>query len=131
MPRQNCNNPGTVLVINQNNGNEMCVTAMPEQNNNCPNLYIAGKASESNYIGCFKPSDSSNPSSSPSSQLELAPSLSKCGPYIESTANSSYTPPNSSNLSRSTIEYCRKSECKNNANKIIVGPKSSRPFICP
>jgi len=30
MPRQNCNNPGTVLVINQNNGNEMCVTAMPE-----------------------------------------------------------------------------------------------------
>ena len=90
-------NTGTVPVINQIDGNELCVTLIQSENNKCPKTYLAGKAVGSNYIGCFETSKYQNPTSS-----------SKCKNYIQvSTPNDNYNPPMGTFISQSIINYCK------------------------
>jgi hypothetical protein len=151
---------GTIPVINQIDGSQLCVIKQPE-NNKCPKTYITGKAIGSNYIECFEVSNYSpsgsrspsgilrspsgspsgilrSPSGSPSGILRspsVSPSASnsKCKNYIQvSTPNSDYNPPMGEFLSQSTINYCKKSLCRDDKNKIVlVSDNNLSSFICP
>jgi hypothetical protein len=126
-------NTGTVPVINQIDGNELCVTLIQSENNKCPKTYLAGKAVGSNYVGCFDTSKYQNPTSSLTPSSSPSPSPSKCKNYIQvSTPNDNYNPPMGSFISQSTINYCKKSLCRDDKNKIVLVSNNSLPsYVCP
>ena len=136
----NCST-GTISVRNQIDGSELCVTRQMN-NNNCPGTYIAAKATGSNYIGCFETiklnsptplNNSPTPSNNSPTPSNNNTKSSICKNYIEvPKPNNNYNPPKNAGLSKSTINLCKKSVCRDNKNNIVLVSNNTLPsFVCP